>query len=81
MAQRLEAALRRPPKGGEARPAESAPRPAAINAEAAPTPPPARAPAAPEAATARAEVKPARSLYDSLEKEMANLLGRPGGKS
>jgi hypothetical protein len=33
---------------------------------------------------AQAEVKPAgppKSLYDSLEQEMASLLGRPPGKS
>jgi len=80
MAQRLEAALRRPGKGGEPRPAESAPRAAAANGEL-PATPPVRAPAVPEAAAPRADVKPARSLYDSLEKEMASLLGRPGGKS
>jgi flagellar protein FliO/FliZ len=80
MAQRLEAALRRPAKGGETRPpAENAPRVAAVNAEPAPPPSP-RAPA-PDTNPQRTDVKPARSLYDSLEKEMANLLGRPGGKS
>jgi hypothetical protein len=78
MAQRLEAALRRPGKGGEARSPEIAPRAAAANAETAPTLPP--RPQA-EAGAAHAEVKPGRSLYDSLEKEMANLLGRPSGKS
>jgi len=80
MAQRLEAALRRPGKPGEPRPAEGAPRPAAANAESAP-PAPARSPAPAEGSLARAEAKPARSLYDSLEKEMASLLGRPGGKT
>jgi hypothetical protein len=64
MAQRLEAALRRPAKTGEARPSPDMD---------APVPP--RAPAPP------AEPKPAKSLYDSLEKEMASLLGRPSGKS
>jgi hypothetical protein len=39
------------------------------------------APSAAEASVARAEPKPAKSLYDSLEKEMANLLGRPSGKT
>jgi hypothetical protein len=78
MAQRLEAALRRPGKGGEARSPEIAPRAAPANAETAPTLPP--RPQA-EAGAAHAEVKPGRSLYDSLEKEMANLLGRPSGKS
>jgi hypothetical protein len=69
LAQRLEAALRRPGKAGELRPADSAPRAAPANAESAP-PSPARSPAP-------AEAKPAPSLYDSLEKEMASLLGGP----
>ena len=80
MAQRLEAALRRPTKTNEARPAE----PRAMTAEMdAPQQahPRAAAPAAVEAGVPRAEPKPAKSLYDSLEKEMANLLGRPSGKS
>jgi hypothetical protein len=62
MAQRLEAALRLPGKSAE-------PRAAPANAESAP-PSPARSPAP-------AEAKPARSIYDSLEMEWANLLGRP----
>jgi flagellar protein FliO/FliZ len=78
MAQRLEAALRRPAKPGEARAAEPAARTTTAEPDAAPPPRPA-APA--EAGAARAEPKPAKSLYDSLEKEMANLLGRPSGKS
>ena len=69
MAQRLEAALRRPGKAGEPRPADSAPRAARANAEST-SPWPARGPAP-------AEAKPARSLYDSLENEMASLLGGP----
>jgi hypothetical protein len=80
MAQRLEAALRRPAKTNEARPAEPRVMPADAD-----VPPPAHprpaAPAAAEAGALRAEPKPAKSLYDSLEKEMANLLGRPSGKS
>ena len=80
MAQRLEAALRRPAKAGEARPAEPAARAMTADAEAAPPARP-RAPAPAEAGVARGEPKPAKSLYDSLEKEMANLLGRPSGKS
>jgi hypothetical protein len=82
MAQRLEAALRRPGKPGEPRPPESAPRAAAANAESAPpSPAPARSTTPAETSPARADAKPGRSLYDSLEKEMASLLGRPGGKS
>jgi hypothetical protein len=69
MAQRLEAALRRP-----GRPAE--PRPAATNPESAP-PSPARGPAPDEASPARVDAKPVRSLHDSLEKELADLWGRP----
>jgi hypothetical protein len=73
---RLEAALRRPGKPGEPRAADSAPRPAPANAESAP-PASARSPAPADGRLARAEAKPARSLYDSLENEMASLLGRP----
>jgi hypothetical protein len=79
MAQRLEAALRRPAKPNEVRPAEPAPRPP-ITADAEPVPLPRPTPA-PPAEVLRAEPKPAKSLYDSLEKEMASLLGRPSGKS
>jgi len=100
MAQRLEAALRRPVKNDDARPQglqQSAPKAAAEPqpaeseedyAPAAPVPPPAR-PAAEAARPPRAEAKPARvdakpapqkSLYDSLEQEMASLLGRPNTK-
>jgi hypothetical protein len=82
MAQRLEAALRRPAKPNEARPAE--PQPRASNADvnaAPPAHPRAIAPPPAEPSVARAEPKPTKSLYDSLEKEMASLLGRPSGKS
>jgi flagellar protein FliO/FliZ len=79
MAQRLEAALRRPAKANEPRSAEPAPRPKSADAD---PPPPPRAAAPPaEPSVVRAEPKPPRSVYDSLEKEMANLLGRPGGKT
>jgi flagellar protein FliO/FliZ len=113
MAQRLEAALRRPAGG---RPAESrapAPRPEprppreasrptppapAMAAPAAPASEPRPTPELPRAATivepppapavepskpveAQAEPKPApKSVFDSLEEEMANLLGKPAGK-
>jgi hypothetical protein len=97
MAQRLEAALRRPGGRSEAR-AE----PKARIAPPSPSPPPTAAPpppqaepleemeaspaSAPEPKPAQAEPKPARepkpapqgkNLYDSLEQEMASLLGRP----
>jgi flagellar protein FliO/FliZ len=98
MAQRLEAALRRP--GGAARSKE----PRAASADAPPTPvtaaesdmqPETPAPPPPEQRSARAApavARPARSdgrpaqpqqksVYDSLEQEMASLLGRPQGKT
>ena len=84
MAQRLEAALRRQ-KPAEARPAEPAPR---QQTAAAPEPPqaeiaPAREEPAAPAPAPRAEPKPAqgKSVYDSLEQEMASLLGRPNSKT
>jgi hypothetical protein len=81
MAQRLEAALRRP-KANEARPAEPPPRATTADTDPAlPAHPRAAAPPPAETGATRAEPKPAKSLYDSLEKEMANLLGRPSGKS
>jgi len=108
MAQRLEAALRRPPRpAGDAGPrpdlrqrpgAETArptppareagppPSPAPAN-DAAPEPPQAggpegaAAPEGPKPAEPAGEAKPApaKSVFDSLEEEMANLLGRPAG--
>jgi flagellar protein FliO/FliZ len=83
MAQRLEAALRKP--GGEARAPANQARPAAspdqaARGDAAQTPPPRNVrgsdqrPAAPDAN------KPNQNktaIYDTLEQEMANLLGRP----
>jgi hypothetical protein len=94
MAQRLEAALRRPAKGTEIRPPSPAPRPEADAEEAdeseavTTATEPARAAEPPDAPRpARNDAKPAprsdsnaapqRSLYDSLEQEMASLLGRP----
>ncbi len=81
MAQRLEAALRKP--GAEARPAAAQPRSTATPDQGARTdmPPPPRAPRMPEPKAARpAEAKPSQgktAIYDTLEQEMANLLGRP----
>ena len=90
MAQRLEAALRRPAKVDEARPAAGAPRtaaePAAAEPESPPPPPRAAAPAEaarpPRGGPARPDGKPApqKSVYDNLEQEMASLLGRPNTK-
>ncbi len=90
MAHRLEAALRKP-KTADAR--EAAAPSAAARATPSPEPSPqAEAPASPPAAprpARAAEAQPARpdvpakegkALYDSLEQEMASLLGRPAGK-
>jgi flagellar protein FliO/FliZ len=91
MAQRLEAALRRPVKTDDGRAAaqaapRAAPEPAPTETEEDP-PAPARAaandmPRVVRAGPARADAKPAtpKSLYDSLEQEMASLLGRPNTK-
>ena len=102
MAQRLEAALRKPKAdSGDAKAASSnaqaasAPEATAepeAGAAAAPPPPPAPSPAPPPLPLrARpAEIKPARTevkakegkaLYETLEQEMASLLGRPAGKT
>jgi hypothetical protein len=86
MAQRLEAALRKP-KAAEPR-TSSASAAAADDAEqaeeqtAAPPPPPRTARPA-EAKPTRAEAKPkeGKALYDTLEQEMASLLGRPANKT
>jgi hypothetical protein len=91
MAQRLEAALRRP-KPAEARAPASRPQPAPAPApEPEPAAPAAAAPRGEEAVPAPAatapaaqtETKPApqKSVYDSLEQEMASLLGRPNSKT
>jgi flagellar protein FliO/FliZ len=97
MAHRLEAALRKPstPEKREARTPDvrpPAPQPrAAVPAEHEPqvsAEPPAPPPVPPRA-TRPAEPKPrpdakqsqGKTLYDSLEQEMASLLGRPSGKT
>ncbi len=85
MAHRLEAALRKP-KAAEPHAPEQASEPEAA-APAAPTPPAASRPARTEVKTARPEAKPkeagkdGKALYDTLEQEMASLLGRPAGKT
>jgi hypothetical protein len=83
MAQRLEAALRKPKVGEPTATASPAPATGTdtVSASAAPPQRPAR-PA--EAKPARADTKPKESgskVYDTLEQEMASLLGRPSGKS
>ncbi len=102
MAQRLEAALRRPKQpSDQPRASEAAARPAMMSAPAAhepmmePDPIPMMAEpvaanedapplAAPQQAPQRAAAaRPAaqKSVYDSLEQEMASLLGRPNSKA
>ena len=79
MAQRLEAALRKPTAEGRPHPAPARAAPAAEPAPAEPTPPP-RMQRPTEGRPARNEAKPSQSkttLYDNLEQEMASLLGRP----
>jgi hypothetical protein len=75
MAQRLEAALRRP-GSPEARPA---PQAAATPAEYTNGEPPPTAPEEPGARPAEPVAK-SKSVLDSLEEEMASLLGRPPEK-
>ena len=80
MAQRLEAALRKSP--GEARPGGGQPRAAAAadqtaRSEALPTPPPPPARPGELAAEASKVNQNKTAIYDTLEEEMANLLGRP----
>jgi hypothetical protein len=87
MAQRLEAALRKPGAAAELRDVRPAAPPLPSRAriaepEAAPppaSPAPSRPPASPDA-DPPADAKPA-NLYDNLEQEMASLLGRPTNKS
>ena len=83
MAQRLEAALRKP--GSEARPPATQAGPAAASEQPArsdspPTPPP-RNPRGSEQRPAPPEANKSNqnktAVYDTLEQEMANLLGRP----
>ena len=91
MAQRLEAALRKPKtpeKPAELHEAVTADEPAAETDV--PLTPPAP-PSSPRRAARPADAKPSRaetkakgegfSLYDTLEQEMASLLGRPANKT
>ena len=74
MAQRLEAALRKP--GAEARP-PAPPRGGAVEPAAPPEPAP-RSARPGEGKPSRPDTKPkeGKTLYDNLEQEMASLLGR-----
>jgi flagellar protein FliO/FliZ len=89
MAQRLEAALRKSP--GETRPAAGQPRPAPSGGQPAtaespapptpPSPPPRTARGGEQKAAPADGATPNQNkaaVYDTLEQEMANLLGRPG---
>jgi len=83
MAQRLEAALRKP--AGEARAPVGQARPPASAEQAprsdSPAPPPPRTPRGGDQRPATPETNgPSQgktAIYDTLEQEMANLLGRP----
>jgi flagellar protein FliO/FliZ len=81
MAQRLEAALRKP-KTAEPRAAAAPADDDADQAEEATLAPPPRSARPTEPKPARAEAKPkeSKALYDTLEQEMASLLGRPASK-
>jgi len=76
MAQRLEAALRRPGAPGERPVPTPGPAPAADLSQAEPPP---TAPDAPRSADAQGGKS--KTVLDSLEEEMANLLGRPPEKT
>lgn len=93
MAQRLEAALRRP-KAPEPRASEAIPKPSPMTAPvsepvipmADPVSPPTPMVTAanedvPPPARPAAAAKTQKSVYDSLEQEMASLLGRPNSKA
>lgn len=80
MAQRLESALRRPAAPSEIRAAAA--RPPVTPDQAVKSDPP-RAARPVDARPARNDAKPAggKSMYESLEQEMASLLGRPASKT
>jgi hypothetical protein len=91
MAHRLEAALRKPKPAAEGRmpPPVIVPPPAAAEdavdaagAEASPRPLRPARPIEEKPSPTQVDGKPkeGKALYDSLEQEMASLLGRPAGK-
>jgi flagellar protein FliO/FliZ len=96
MAQRLEAALRRPIRPGGQGAADAGAKPApSVEPSARPAPPnatdkpagnpatdkeSAAAPAQPRAGANESKPASPKSVLDSLEEEMASLLGRPAGK-
>jgi flagellar protein FliO/FliZ len=77
MANRLEPSLRRSnePRVALETPAPAKDEPAETPAEQSATPP------QPQPARTEAKPTPSKTLYDSLEEEMASLLGRPPGKT
>jgi len=81
MAQRLEAALRKPPSDARAGAAvRPSPADQSARSDSLPPPPPRPADSRPEQRSAPDEAKPNQgksAIYDTLEQEMANLLGRP----
>jgi flagellar protein FliO/FliZ len=93
MAHRLEAALRKSNAKADRTDAQGAPAPRAAApteqaAPADPSPAPAPAPPAPPSAAApraarvsEGKANPGKALYDSLEQEMASLLGRPTARN
>lgn len=85
MAQRLEAALRRPPETRPVPPPPTAAHPSAAPARVEPRAPEPRmpkpsAPPPPIATAPAPKATPKRDVFDNLEEEMANLLGRGDGK-
>jgi hypothetical protein len=80
MAQRLEAALRRP-GAVDVHPPVTDPFAAPLGAPAAKAPEPPRVAARDLRPPPETNPAPAKTPYDNLEQEMANLLGRPSGKT
>jgi len=83
MAQRLEAALRKPKTAEPRASSASAENVDQTEEQTAAPPSPTRTPRPAEAKPTRAEAKPkeGKALYDTLEQEMASLLGRPANKT
>jgi hypothetical protein len=77
IANRLEAALRSPPEPRAAAPVVEPPAPS----EAITPPPPRVTPPEQKPARAEGQSSQPKPKYDSLEEEMASLLGRPPGKT
>jgi len=84
MAQRLEAALRKPKASEPRANSTSAATSDDVDQteEPAAAPPPPRGARPSDAKPVRGDAKPkeGKALYDSLEQEMASLLGRPANK-